>query len=74
MRGCPGTFRSSPTVNLHEEANILPLEYRRGAISVKFFYRMQTCPDPLTHQVNIVETQGDPSPNLEHIQSLLTQH
>ena len=74
LRACTGAFRSSPAVSLCTEAGVLPLEFSRDAICLKYFFKAHAHPNSLTHQAIVGKAQEDPSPGMEHIQSLLTEY
>ena len=74
LRACTGAFRSSPAVSLCTEAGVLPLEFSRDAICLKYFFKAHAHPNSLTHQAIVGKVEEDPSPGMEHIQSLLTEY
>merc|ERR1711911_474744 len=73
LRACTGAFKSSPAVSLCTEAGVLPLDYRRDIISLRFLYKTLSQPKSLTFGKLIEDHQDNPKPFFEHTQHLLQQ-
>ena len=73
LRAITGTFRSSPAVSLCMEMGMLPLDFSRDMLTLKHFFEIQSLPNSPTHRA-VIGPLGDPTPRMEHINELCTQH
>ena len=73
LRAITGAFRSSPAVSLCMETGMLPLDFSRDMLTLKYFFKIQSLPNSPTHRA-VIGPLGDPTPRIERINELCTQY
>ena len=75
LRACTGAFKSSPVVSLCVESGIMPLEYTRDIVTLKYLFKTQSTPNtPTFRALHAESTTSEVNPMKDRMYSLLNKY